>query len=338
MNNKSKQLKLKNQLDKISIFIFITLLVISLIFLPACHKTETQDNNDNSNNITNDFQITDDLPKAENENKPVKVILLGGQSNASGVSSVAYLSQKINITRYNTLSTGYPDVLINFFNENGYNSSNGSFVPTGFNQGCTEGYFGPELGLAESLSVAYPDETIFIIKYAWGGTNLYNQWLSPSSEGDTGPLYTAFINFVHTSMSYLISQNYNAKIVAMCWMQGESDSDDVNSQTYGTHTTNFVSDLRSEFSQYISENGMLFIDAGISDSVYWTNYNTINLAKSAHAKTSPLNVYIDTIKEGLSYKTEPEETPDLAHYDSLAGLQLGNLFAEAIISKLNTIN
>lgn len=285
--------------------------------------------------VITDFSIADTLPNVENENKSVKVILLAGQSNASGVSSVAYLSQKADPARYETFNAGYSNILINYFNENGNNSSGGNFVPVRIDQGCNVGFFGPELGIAESLSTVYPDETIFVIKYAWGGSNLYNQWLSPSSEGDTGELYTAFTNFVRASMYYLRSKNYDAEIVAMCWMQGESDSDDTNCKTYGTHTANLVSDLRTEFSSYISEQGMLFIDAGISDSIYWKNYTVINSAKSAHASASPYNVYIDTIEAGLSITGEPENKPDLAHYDALSEIRLGNLFAEAIVSRLD---
>ena len=128
--------------------------------------------------------------------------------------------------------------------------------------------------------------------------------------GTRGELYTAFTNFVRASMYYLLSKNYDAEIVAMCWMQGESDSDDINCKTYGTHTANLVSDLRNEFSSYTSEGGMLFIDAAISDSIYWKNYTVINSAKSAHASTSPLNVYIDTIEAGLSISGEPKNNPD----------------------------
>jgi hypothetical protein len=311
---------------KTAIALTATALVFVIAFLSSFYTRPA------SGPVTTDFSVADTLP--DGGNKPVKVILLAGQSNASGVSYVSYLSRKAEPARYRALEAGYPNILINYFNDNGNNTSNGRFVPVGLNQGCAVGFFGPELGLAETLSAAYPDETIIIIKYAWGGTNLYDQWLSPSSEGDTGLLYAAFTNFVRSSMYYLRSKNYNAQIVAMCWMQGESDSDDINCKTYGTHTANFVSDLRAEFSPYISDSGMLFVDAGISDSIYWKNYTVINEAKAAHAGNSPLNVYVDTIEAGLSITAEPEGNPDLAHYDALSELLLGNLFAEAIVSRL----
>lgn len=334
--NKAKLRKSKGSKSMIILMatLFFTLIISSyhLVAFQSSKNTNTNPSIPPENIVnTNNFSISDTL--SNGNSKSVKVLLLAGQSNASGASYVSYLSQKIDSNRYETFNTGHPNILINYFNENGFNSSNG-FVQVRIDQGFMPGFFGPELGMAESFALAYPDETIFIIKYAWGGSNLYNQWLSPSSNGNTGDLYTAFVNFVKTSMNYLISKNYDAKIVAMCWMQGESDSDDINCQTYGTHTANLVSDLRADFSSYISSNGMLFIDAAISDSIYWPNYPVINLAKSNYASTSPLNVFIDTIATGLSIASEPDNEPDFAHYDSLSELYLGNLFAEAIISKL----
>ena len=40
---------------------------------------------------------------------------------------------------------------------------------------------------------------------------------------------------------------------------------------------------------------------------------------------------IDTNKYGLTCSNEPIDAPDLAHYDSLSQLRLGNLFAEELI-------
>jgi len=280
--------------------------------------------------VVKDFAVRNCL--ADGGNKPVKVVLLAGQSNASGVSSVDYLSRTAESDDFARYSAGYDNVYINFFDDNGINSSNGYFVPATLGQGCQPSYFGPEVGLSDTLSAAYPDETVFVIKYAWGGTNLYDQWLSPSSDGDTGELYTAFVSFVTASMDYLLAKNYDAEIVAMCWMQGESDADDKHCGLYQTNTENFAGDLRSAFADYTAISGMLFVDAGISDSVYWKNYTVINDAKRAYAETSPLNVYLDTISAGLTVTGEPEGNPDLAHYDSLSEILLGKLFAEAIVS------
>ena len=277
---------------------------------------------------TFNFEINDTLPGGEG--KTVRVVLLGGQSNASGCSRDDYLQKYVSEEKYEEYQNGYDNVYINYLS--GAKMSNG-FVKCATLQGEVEGCFGPELGIAEKLHEAYPDETIFIIKCAWGGTNLYEQWLSPSSKGKTGDLYKQFVEFVNTSIDYLESKNYNVKIEAMCWMQGESDSFSTEQgENYEIRLTNFISDIRQEFKQYASNNGIAFVDAYIADNpAIWIYCDLVNASKKAVADSSKINVVIDTIAHGLTCDREPEGAPDIAHYDSMSGIKLGNLFAEEAI-------
>ena len=212
-------------------------------------------------------------------------------------------------------------------------NASGGFVKCTTGQGEADGYFGPELGMAEKLNELYPDETFFIFICAWGGTNLYEQWLSPSSDGDTGPLYSSFVDYVNASLDYLTLKNYDIKIEAMCWMQGESDSleEDV-ALAYEENLSRFVSDIRDEFSDYASDDGIAFVDAYIAATIFWKHYIQLNQSKQAVADASPMNVVIDTIGHGLSVTEEPAGEPDIAHYDSLSEIKLGHLFAEQCIS------
>ena len=277
------------------------------------------------NKIT--FTVTDTLP--DGGGKKATVILLGGQSNASGCSLDEYLKKNTSPEKHAEYQNGYDNVYINYLS--GANTSQ-AFVKCATLQGELEGAFGPELGLAEKLHELYPDRMFFIIKCAWGGTNLFEQWLSPSSAGKTGTLYKQFISFVETSMQYLISKNYDATIEGMCWMQGESDAFMVDtSENYGSHLANFIADIRKEFSEYAAEDGIAFVDAYIAaNPSYWVYYEAVNRGKQEVAGQSPLNVVVDTIKAGLTCSQEPVENPDLAHYDSMSQIQLGHLFAEEI--------
>ena len=277
------------------------------------------------NKIT--FSIKDTLPDGNGKN--ATVILLAGQSNASGCSLDEYLQKKVSSEKYEEYKNGYDNVYINYLS--GAKMSN-EFVKCATLQGEIEGGFGPELGLAEKLNELYPDETFFIIKCAWGGTNLYEQWLSPSSAGKTGELYQSFTSFVKTSIKYLISKNYNVKIEGMCWMQGESDSFMIEtSSSYGKNLENFIRDIRKEFSAYAADDGIAFIDAYIAaNPMYWVYYEGVNLGKSDVVELSHMNALIDTVSEGLICTQEPEGQPDLAHYDSLSEIKLGHLFAEEL--------
>ena len=277
------------------------------------------------NKIT--FTVKDTLP--DGNGKKATVILLGGQSNASGCSLDEYLQKNVTPEKYAEYQNGYDNVYINFLS--GAHTSQ-EFVKCATLQGELEGAFGPELGLAEKLNEMYPDRTFFIIKCAWGGTNLFEQWLSPSSKGKTGELYKQFTVYVETSIKYLISKNYDVTLEGMCWMQGESDSFSVEaSEGYGEHLLNFIKDIRKKFSKYAAEDGIAFVDAYIADNpVFWVYCDAVNSGKTEVAGLSEMNALVDTISAGLDCTKEPEGAPDIPHYDSLSEIKLGHLFAEQI--------
>ena len=263
--------------------------------------------------------------------KKATVIFLAGQSNAAGCSRDEYLQKNVSPEQYAKYENGFDNVYINYF-ASATNESH-AFVKCEARQGEWGGFFGPELGLAEKLSETFPDQTFFIIKYAWGGTNLYEQWRSPSSGGKVGPLYNSFVEYAKHSLEYLTIKGYDVSVEAMCWMQGEADSmEEQHAIDYEANLNNFVSDIRAEFAPYASNNGIAFVDAYIADSFFWKHYIKLNQAKQAVADSSPMNVVIDTVAHGLSITEEPVGEPDIAHYDSLSEIKLGHLFAEQCIS------
>ena len=275
------------------------------------------------------FTLEDTLPQVNGQK--ARVVLLAGQSNAAGCSWNEYLESNVTAEKYAEYKGGYDNVYINYYSSG--NNVSGGFVNAALGQGETSKHFGPELGLAEKLHQACPDETIFIIKCAWGGTNLYSQWLSPSSEGETGDLYTSFVKYVKENMDYLLSKGYDVKIEAMCWMQGESDSVFSGpAAEYESNLTHFIADLRSEFSSYASADGIAFVDAYIgANPQVWVYYDLVNSSKKAVADSSTMNVVIDTNAQGLTCANEPAGSPDLAHYDALSQIKLGHLFAAQVV-------
>lgn len=312
-------------IGKLITFALIILCAVIIIFVIFPYLNEPHDS------IT--FPVSDTLP--DGNGRAAKVILLGGQSNASGCSRDEYLQKNVSEEKYAEYQSGYDNIYINYY-VSGFNKSE-AFVKCGAKQGETGGYFGPELGMAEKLNELYPDETFFIIKCAWGGTNLYKQWLSPSSIGKTGDLYKQFVGFVNSSMEYLKSKNYDVKIEGMCWMQGESDSFSTKNATkYEKNLKTFIKDIRKEFSDYAADDGIAFVDAYIADNpTYWVYCDLVNESKRKVAESSDMNVLVDTLSAKLTCSEEPEEHPDLAHYDSLSEVKLGHLFIENLAEFFN---
>jgi hypothetical protein len=278
-------------------------------------------------NMGLDYPVSDCLP--EGNGQSAKVILLLGQSNATGCSLTSYLQQEVSEEKYAEFAAGYPNVQINFCLDDHKYTTCGGFIPTALDCGAGEGYFGPELGMAEVLSAAYPQEQIFILKYTMSGYSLHHHWLCA---GQRGSIYEACMGFVNTYLEYLTSRGYDAKVSAVCWMQGESDTTDFKASHYLANQTAFAAYLRQDLHQFAAEGGIYFIDAGISSSPYCLPaYPAINEAKVQFSALSPLNLYFSTIDAGFTTLNEPLENPDLGHYDALCELELGRMFGQLIL-------
>lgn len=312
----------------------LAILLTVLLLLTSCQPASTIPEGEELGrdyykiNMNSDYPINDMLDCVP-ENTPAKVILLIGQSNATGCSLTSYLQKGVSEEKYAEFEQGYGNVLVNFCLDNQSYSSGGAFVPVDLSCGAGEGYFGPEVGMAEQLSTAFPDETVFLLKFSMSGFSLNYHWLydySPSW------IYESFKIFANTYLSYLVSKGYTPSLDAICWMQGESDTTVYKASKYYDNTVALVNTLRTDFAAYAPAEGIYFIDAGISSSPYCEPaYPEINQAKKRYSQQSPLNIYFPTIEAGLTTLYEPESNPDLGHYDALSELKLGRMFANEIL-------
>ena len=281
-----------------------------------------------------EYPMADTLPDGQGQR--VKVILLLGQSNATGCSLTSYLQQGLSAEEYAAYAQGYQSVLINFCMDDQKYSSQGAFVPVDLNCGAGEGYFGPEVGMAEVLSNAYPNEMVLILKFTMSGYSLHHHWLCT---GQRGSIYEAFLAFAQSSMDYLRGKDYDARIGAICWMQGESDTTDFKASHYLENQMAFATYLREDLAAWAEDGGIYFIDAGISNSPYCEPaYPAINEAKKQFAEQSEQNLYFSTIDAGFTTLYEPAEDPDLGHYDALSELELGRMFGQLIVQSYEMRN
>lgn len=308
----------------------ISILILTLILASCAPQSDVCDVTEDTTawlNMNTSY-LTD--PELKNgEGKTARVIILLGQSNATGCSLNSYLEKNVPAEDYAKYSSGYDSVLINYCLDDHKYSSGGRFVRVDLSAAAKD-CFGPELGIAEALSAEYPDETVFILKYTMSGYSLHHHWLCG---GARGSIYEACIKFLETHLSALRENGYEPRVGAVCWMQGESDTTDFKASHYLDNQTAFAAYLREDLAEYAEDGGIFFIDAGISNSPYCEPaYPAINEAKLAFSKLSPLNLYFSTIDAGYTIHLEPEGNPDWGHYDSLCELELGRTFGKLIIA------
>ncbi len=276
--------------------------------------------------------------------KKAKVVLLSGQSNAVGVGHIKYLPKYFDEETINVFRNGYDNILIHYIS---HDIENEGFDKVRVNQAeKNKDTLGPEVGIAKKLTEKYPEEQFFIIKCAFGGSDMNMGWRSPSSgapyDKDLVVEYAKAINDPHfrspgwcyheqiraidDGFAALKEMGYEPEVVAFCWMQGESDSGNVVClEPYIDRYDAMLRDLREGYAPAFEN--CTYIDAGISER--WGNYEQMNANKKAYAEKNGYN-FIDTVAAGFTTAFEPEEAPDTAHYDLNWTVKLGELFADFV--------
>jgi len=242
----------------------------------------------------------------------VKVFILAGQSNMAGT----YLPLISELP--SNLEDTIPNVLIKI-KSYGNNSDWGALRP---GLGETSSNFGPEITFGIDM-LSFLNDTIAIIKYAYGWTSLDCDWRPTSSGGSTGVFYSGLIEEINTDLNYL-SSIYEVELAGMCWMQGEKDASELDlANAYETNLTNFINDLRLK----LQLPNLPFVIGMIENSVGWPY--------RAEVRQAEINVSQNLANIGI-FDTYGLPS-DNYHFNTQGKIQLGHLFASTIIQVINNI-
>jgi len=202
-------------------------------------------------------------------NGRLKIFIVAGQSNMVGFGTVEGADTpgtmqyhvRTNPDAYGHLvgADGNPVVrddvyLVNISNPNEPRSG---FLTTGF--GASAGHIGPEYAFGFAVGDYYQDP-VLIIKCAWGGKSLSNDFLPPSAgnypapqqPGDAGYYYAQVVQQVRQITANIGDYvpgytNRGYDIVGFGWHQGWNDrinQDAVNA--YESNMAHFISDMRRD--------------------------------------------------------------------------------------------
>jgi len=190
----------------------------------------------------------DDLQKPQ-RGKKVKVFLLAGQSNMEGRADGAKLTREDRERLQNI--QGHVQLAFN----------NEPIRPLDVvkpSEEIAEIYgrdriFGPELFFGITLSEAWPEEQILLIKLSAGATSLYGCWnpdwqldkAAAMGEEDEPKLYSTLTNYVRQVLSGYEPNEY--EICAMLWVQGETDTrNDAAAAAYGQNLETLIKQIRHD--------------------------------------------------------------------------------------------
>lgn len=171
----------------------------------------------------------------------INVILIGGQSNATGQGYVnnippCFKTDKRILLYYSgsLKGTGPAEQLVPL--------SPASESPDRFGSGTKPG---------NSVAEKIPAKKWAIIKHARSGSNLFRQWNpGKTSQDKQGEEYVKLIRTVRNGMEALKKQGHAPVLKAMVWQQGEGDARDIasikNALSYGANLNNLIKRIRAD--------------------------------------------------------------------------------------------
>lgn len=258
---------------------------------------------------------------AQPEPKPDLIFLLSGQSNMVGSG---YSADLPNTDDYKPYRKHLKNVSI-------WNVKEKSWQPLQFGK-----RFGPEIGFAHALSSSHPGKHIGLVKYAAGGTSM-DKW-APG-----GKLYTRLM----TASQDAARNAPNAKLAAMLWHQGESDSDakEVAEAYYGK-MIKFVESVRKD----TNNPNLLFILGQINPAKSYCGrprFLHADIVKKAQAELKVANTVMIKTDDcemnpyhwGFTTPKEKRipENEDNIHYSGKGQIKMGRRFAKAYLENRKNI-
>ncbi len=162
-----------------------------------------------------------------------------------------------------------------------------------------------------------------IIKYANGGTRLYDQWAAPD-----GPDYTNFKKTVAAGMDALRSTHPGdtIEIAGMIWMQGENDTTDaIYADSYQSNLNNFIRDIRTRYGADLP-----FVIGRLS-----AKQTTLNPGRLQTVMSAQTAVASDNSRTGLVDTNSFALKSDQLHFNATGQQSLGAAFASVMQTTMN---
>lgn len=320
-------------------------------------------------------------PEPEVDNTHVDVFVLSGQSNMEGSTYWTHpTSKKALLEEYfasegmdfTPVSEGIPTVktsFYGFYHPNGWKQAHTAspdtstpearltpnFQPTKVGMGVGDKgdnpnpYFGPELGIANTIADAATEENpVHLIKCAFSGSGFKNgnyrngdpDWGSRNDDPNES-LFYLLKTYTHNCLEAIEQTGKVPVLKGFIWHQGESDG---GSNTYESDMRKLLADFKDEFKSYAVDEDpdkIAFLDCTIYDGKgkstlsYGTAANDAKM-RIANESEDDLNFCVDASHNagglGLEIGDDANGGYGTYHYNTPDAYKLGKAYGEIILN------
>ena len=219
--------------------------------------------------------------------------------------------------------------------------------PVTIGQGAHPEFIGPELMFAHEMD-EYFDDPVLIIKAAWGGLSLGEDFRPPSSGGTVGPYYTEMMDMVDYVTQNLATEFPDLglsefELAGFAWFQGWNDagSEDFLNE-YESNLHNLINDVRND----LERPNLPFVVAsagqgGYEDHWGWTQdiQEIISVAQEVVACNDSLYGgtvgFVDTKPLYMSAEESPDNAGFHYHNNARTFLNVGKSIGEEMVRAIN---
>ena len=191
---------------------------------------------------------------------------------------------------------------------------------------ASDASFGPELGIMQKITQHFPNEKFLIIKYAIGGSSIYD-WSPDRDELKVESMgYPKFGKMCDSLFKYSseIVAERNVIPTAFIWMQGETDSRFVQAgKEYYEHFSKLIQRVRKE---YRSDTLPVIYGKVNPEPKRYVGLAEVQKSQDSTYRTIPHTYMVNT--DGL------EKRQDSLHYSSQGQWELGKKFGNVLVDLL----
>lgn len=180
------------------------------------------------------------------------------------------------------------------------------------------GGFGPEIGLARTLH-AQQERPLAVLKVAFSGTGMRTDW-NPADAGDGGACYRALVAEYRRAAMAARSDGIQLQPRALIWVQGESDANASDAPEYAERLGEMIARLRAD----VTQSDLIALIAVNTQFGRGQNAFMPQIVQQQQqlAARDVRCSYVDTSRATIA---------NAAHFDSAGTLEVGRLFASALM-------